>query len=257
VPIVRVELFTGRSVDQKRELVRGITDVVARTCGVSAEGVHVLIKEMSRENWGRGAILNADRPRATAAAPHTPVLEFVAVSIGGADVESEQDAPERLGRLASRSTDGGDDLAFSSWSSEQAWKAGGGAPDATLCDRVDLPAGGGLRGTPHLDRYMTVSTHEVEPTKLEEYLELRRIAVNPGMARLHGFVSSDILCKRAAPNAFFVVNQWLTKQDSEAYSEGPLHAYLKSRVRPLLISHSGMREYAVRTAREGSIPKTG
>lgn len=248
MPIVRVELFKGRSVDQKRELVRGITDVVARSCGVSAEGVHVLIKEMSRENWGRGSVLNVDRPRATAPVPHTPVLEFVAVSTGGSAVETEGgDSSERLGRLVSESIDGGDALAFSSWSSEEAWRASGGAAEATLCDRVDLPVGGGLRGLPYLDRYMTVSTHEVQPEKLDEYLELRRIAVNPGMARLHGFVSSDILRKRATPNAFFVVNQWLTKQDSEAYSQGPLHAYLKSRVRPLLLSHSGMREYAVRT----------
>jgi heme-degrading monooxygenase HmoA len=94
---------------------------------------------------------------------------------------------------------------------------------------------------------MTISTHEVRPDKLDEYLELRRIAVNPGMARLHGFVSSDVLRKRSIPNAFFIVNQWLTKEDSDRYTEDSLHQYLKSRVRPLLISHSGTREFAVVT----------
>ena len=37
MPIVHVELFQGRSLEQKRELVRGITEVVSRTCGVAAE----------------------------------------------------------------------------------------------------------------------------------------------------------------------------------------------------------------------------
>ena len=109
------------------------------------------------------------------------------------------------------------------------------------------PDGGGLRGMPLLQRHMTISTHEVRPDKLDEYLELRGIAVNPGMARLHGFVSSDVLRKRTIPNAFFIVNQWLTKEDSDRYTEDSLHQYLKSRVRPLLISHSGTREFAVVT----------
>lgn len=246
MPIVHVELFEGRSVEQKRELVRGITEVVARTCGVSPDGVHVLVNEMSRENWSRGSVLAVDRPRAANAGPIS-VHDFVVVTNGQAGDAAGQSG-ERLGALFSRSLDGTGDLAISTWSSEDAWHASGADADgATLCDRVDLPNGGGLRGTPRLERYMSVSTHEVQPDKLDEYLELRRIAVNPGMARLHGFVSSDILRKRSLPNAFFVVNQWLTKKDADAYGDGPLHEYLKSRVRPLLVSHSGTRDFTVQT----------
>jgi 4-oxalocrotonate tautomerase len=253
MPIVHVEMFEGRSVEQKRELVRGITETVARVCGVSADGIHVLINEMSRENWGRGAVLHADRPRA-AKTGSVALGDFVVVAAGdGTDSVAKDKATEPLGRVTSRPVGPTAGLVFSSWSSEDAWRSLGGGKNGevgeelTLCDRVDLPAGGGLRGVPTLERYMSVSTHDVQPEKLDEYLELRRIAVNPGMARLHGFVSSDILRKRSAPNAFFVVNQWLLKQDADAYTTSPLHEYLKSRVRPLLVSHSGTREFTVQS----------
>jgi 4-oxalocrotonate tautomerase len=247
VPIVRVDFFEGRTVEQKRELVRGITEVVARTCGVSPDGVHVLLNELSRENWSRGSVLAVDRPRVAGAGHGIAVGDFVVVADGDSTPPAAAARPnECLGSMVSKSLDGGGGLAISSWSSEDAWRTNGGGPEGvTMCDRVDLPNGGGLRGIPRLARYMSVSTHEVQPAKVDEYLELRRIAVNPGMARLHGFVSSDILRKRSQPNAFFVVNQWLLKADADGYTDGPLHEYLKSRVRPLLVSHSGVRDYAV------------
>ncbi len=247
MPIVHVELFEGRSVDQKRELVQGITEVVARTCGVSPDGVHVLIEEKSRENWGRGSVLAVDRKRADAAAGRL-TGDFIVVSTPATATATSASArsTERLGEVFAVPEDGDRHLAITTWSSEDAWRTSGAVEsDATLCDRVDLPDGGGLRGIPQLTRHLTMSTHEVRPEKLDEYLELRRIAVNPGMARLQGFVSSDILRKRATPNAFFVVNQWLTKTDADRYGEGPLHQFLKSHVRPLLLSHSGTREFTV------------
>jgi 4-oxalocrotonate tautomerase family enzyme len=47
--------------DQKRELVKGITDVVARVTGNPPEGVHVIIQEVIRENWANGGLLTPDR----------------------------------------------------------------------------------------------------------------------------------------------------------------------------------------------------
>jgi heme-degrading monooxygenase HmoA len=211
--------------------------------------VHVLIEEKSRENWGRGSVLAVDRkPVGTAAGKMTG--DFVVVSSSGSATRAPDHARsnERLGYLVATAQDGHGELAITTWSSEDAWRLSGASePEATLCDRVDLPDGGGLRGVPQLTRHLTMSTHEVRPEKLDEYLELRRIAVNPGMARLQGFVSSDILCKRATPNAFLVVNQWLSKEDADRYGEGPLHQFLKGHVRALLLSHSGTREFTVRT----------
>jgi 4-oxalocrotonate tautomerase len=61
MPIVTVAMYEGRTLDQKRELVKGLTDVVVRITGVSAEGAHVVIDEKKREHWSIGGKLWPDR----------------------------------------------------------------------------------------------------------------------------------------------------------------------------------------------------
>ena len=61
MPVVRIEMYDGRSMDQKRQLVKEITDVVARVTGNTPEGVHVIIDEVKRENWAIGGLLWPDR----------------------------------------------------------------------------------------------------------------------------------------------------------------------------------------------------
>ncbi|HTZ37300.1 MAG TPA: 4-oxalocrotonate tautomerase [Stellaceae bacterium] len=61
MPMVTVQMYEGRTLDQKRELVKGITDVVVRVTGNKPEGVHVVIEEVKRENWSIGGLLWPDR----------------------------------------------------------------------------------------------------------------------------------------------------------------------------------------------------
>lgn len=68
MPIVTVQMYDGRSMDQKRELVKGITEVVARVTGNVPDAVHVIIQEVHRENWANGGLLTPDRVAAQAAA---------------------------------------------------------------------------------------------------------------------------------------------------------------------------------------------
>lgn len=61
MPEIIVELAEGRTLDQKRALVRGITAVVVETCVVQPEQVTVIIHETSRINKAKGGVLFADR----------------------------------------------------------------------------------------------------------------------------------------------------------------------------------------------------
>ena len=61
MPEVIVELAEGRSIDQKRALVKGITDVVAETCDVTPDVVTVIIHETPKINKAKGGVLFADR----------------------------------------------------------------------------------------------------------------------------------------------------------------------------------------------------
>ena len=63
MPVVTIAMYDGRSLDQKRELVKGVTDVVCRVTGNPPEAVHVVIEEVKRENWAIGGLLQPDRQK--------------------------------------------------------------------------------------------------------------------------------------------------------------------------------------------------
>lgn len=61
MPVVTVQLFEGRTVDQKRALTRAITDAMVEHAGARPDGLHVIIQEYGRENWARAGVLGVDR----------------------------------------------------------------------------------------------------------------------------------------------------------------------------------------------------
>ena len=50
MPVVIVEMWEGRTVAQKKQLVEGITSVITDT-GVPPEAVHIIIKDNPKHNW--------------------------------------------------------------------------------------------------------------------------------------------------------------------------------------------------------------
>ena len=61
MPTIRVELFAGRTVDQKRALAHALTEATVRTLGGSADGVDVVFVDVERHNWATGGPLWADK----------------------------------------------------------------------------------------------------------------------------------------------------------------------------------------------------
>ena len=61
MPEVIVELAEGRSIEQKRIIVREITDTIVRVCEVDPEAVVVIIHENPRTDKAKGGILFSDR----------------------------------------------------------------------------------------------------------------------------------------------------------------------------------------------------
>jgi 4-oxalocrotonate tautomerase len=61
MPEVVVYIMQGRSLDQKRGLVKEITDAVVKNCGVPADAVVVQIVESPFHDKARGGILFSDR----------------------------------------------------------------------------------------------------------------------------------------------------------------------------------------------------
>lgn len=61
MPTLRVELFEGRSVEQKRALARELTEACVRVLGGSADGIDVLFFDIARQDWATGGQLWSDK----------------------------------------------------------------------------------------------------------------------------------------------------------------------------------------------------
>ena len=60
MPVIQITMNEGRSIEQKRELVKVLTRETARILQAKEENMRTLIYEISKENWGNGGILGSD-----------------------------------------------------------------------------------------------------------------------------------------------------------------------------------------------------
>ncbi len=60
MPIVTVEVFEGKSVEQKSGLVKDITDAVCKNFKVPADTVTIVIYDVKRENLGKAGKLASE-----------------------------------------------------------------------------------------------------------------------------------------------------------------------------------------------------
>jgi len=59
MPVVTVEMWEGRTIEQKKQLVEGITSSFVQI-GTPAEAVQVIIKDNPKHNWAIGGKLASE-----------------------------------------------------------------------------------------------------------------------------------------------------------------------------------------------------
>ena len=65
MPTIHVEMFEGRTPEQKKKLVAEITRVTVEVLGGSPESVDILLTDVARGNWATGGLLWSEpRPQA-------------------------------------------------------------------------------------------------------------------------------------------------------------------------------------------------
>jgi len=62
MPTIHIELFTGRTIEQKRACALAVTEAVSRTLGGSPDTLDVVFVEVERHNWATGGTLWIDQP---------------------------------------------------------------------------------------------------------------------------------------------------------------------------------------------------
>ena len=60
MPIVRVEMWPGRTQAQKREMARQITEVVCNVAQTTPEATIVIFQDVAKENWAQAGKLVSD-----------------------------------------------------------------------------------------------------------------------------------------------------------------------------------------------------
>jgi 4-oxalocrotonate tautomerase len=60
MPVIQITISQGRSVEQKRELIKVLTREIARIMQTKEEKIRILIYEVSKENWGNGGFIGID-----------------------------------------------------------------------------------------------------------------------------------------------------------------------------------------------------
>lgn len=60
MPYVNVQITKGATRQQKAEIVKDITDSLARVLGKKPEHTHIVIQEIADEDWGYSGMLTDD-----------------------------------------------------------------------------------------------------------------------------------------------------------------------------------------------------
>ena len=60
MPVVIVEMWEGRTIEQKRQLVEGITSSFAKI-GTSPEALHIILKDNPKHNWAISGKLASEK----------------------------------------------------------------------------------------------------------------------------------------------------------------------------------------------------
>jgi 4-oxalocrotonate tautomerase len=61
MPTFHIEMFEGRTTEQKRELVAAITSETCRVLGCDPASVDIIIADVKRENWATAGVLWSTR----------------------------------------------------------------------------------------------------------------------------------------------------------------------------------------------------
>lgn len=61
MPIVQIEMFKGRTIEQKKNLVDKVTQAIVDSVGTTADHVTIIIREMDKENYAIAGKLESEK----------------------------------------------------------------------------------------------------------------------------------------------------------------------------------------------------
>ena len=99
MPIITVQMLTGRTPQQKKDLAMNLAAECARICGISTQAIKVVLQEVAPENWCIDGLYGPDfvaaRKKAAAAAAAKPAAKPAAKKAAPAKKPAAKPAPKK------------------------------------------------------------------------------------------------------------------------------------------------------------------
>ena len=60
MPVIEVKMWTGRTLAQKRELAKALTDAMVKIANTTPDATIVVFDEVPKENWAQAGVLASE-----------------------------------------------------------------------------------------------------------------------------------------------------------------------------------------------------
>ncbi|MDF2636199.1 MAG: 4-oxalocrotonate tautomerase family enzyme [Pelosinus sp.] len=61
MPIVQIDMIEGRTTEQKREMVKKVTEAIMQTANCPADAITIVIREAAKQHIAKAGILMSDK----------------------------------------------------------------------------------------------------------------------------------------------------------------------------------------------------
>ncbi len=61
MPLIQVQMFAGRTPQQKRDLVRALTDAFVEAAGSTPDSVDIILTDVEQSDWAQGGELFSEK----------------------------------------------------------------------------------------------------------------------------------------------------------------------------------------------------
>lgn len=66
MPVIKIEMFPGRTLEQKRAIAKAVTEGFVTAANAAPQSVHLIFTEVAQDDWAVGGQLCSDRAAAAA-----------------------------------------------------------------------------------------------------------------------------------------------------------------------------------------------
>lgn len=60
MPVIRIEMFEGRTIEQKRACAAAVTQAFVGACGSAPSQVHIIFQDVAKQDWAVSGQLCSD-----------------------------------------------------------------------------------------------------------------------------------------------------------------------------------------------------